>query len=174
MLTKEFVKQLIDDKNNLKKPINDRILEIVEICLKHLKFKEYNNDSNVMFNFDDFVIDSEDIFYNDLYINNLSLFTFFDENKERDNIRAVFIDKFNCDYELVNKIPIRWIWEDFEQELIEGIEKYKNKDSSRYNEVILEKKNYEAIKLKLNEQECELLGLNRKIASLEAYIKRLE
>lgn len=176
MLSKDYVQQLIDNTNKFKKIINDRILEIVEICKKHLKFADDTRYNGFCFIFDELKLnseESEDSFYNDLYIDRLCKYTFIDEDSCKDEIRAYFIDKYNCYYELKNKIPVRWLWEDFEQELIDGIEKYKNKDSSRYNQVILEKKNYEAIKLKLNEQECELLGINNKIFSLEEYIKRI-
>lgn len=43
------------------------------------------------------------------------------------NTEYILLDKNNKEIEIFDSFPVRWLWEDFEQELIEGKAKYESK-----------------------------------------------
>lgn len=174
MLTKEKVDQLLIDFYALKNQVNSRILEIADICRKHCKFAEWKpveNNNDVYFYFEEII--SKNIETDVIYVDCLRRDHYTNDDGERESIYNIFIDKYGKDFELNNQIPTRWLWEDFEQELIDGLEKYKNKGADFYKDLLLEKQMLEFIKSKLTTDEAEYLTIDKKIRHLQQAIDRV-
>jgi len=88
-------------------------------------------------------------------------------DKKFHNEEIVIIDKFGKELYWENEIPTRWLFEDFEQEVIDGKAKMeeKNRKSKEKREKVLAsrkanaKKIMENIKGKLSKEELKILGV---------------
>lgn len=73
----------------------------------------------------------------------------------------IFIDKGGDEYRFDQSIPTRWLFEDFEEELSDGIKKYQEKESQRVKKVLsvkdATKKLAESAKKKLTKEELAAL-----------------
>ncbi len=105
MITKELFEEHVQNLNIIKKSINKRIIEIIDIVKKHVDLRP-EDEINTLFNFEDLFLGENDTIYcGNIYCEKYTL----------------IIDKFGEELALNNNIPIRWFWEDFEEELVNGI-----------------------------------------------------
>src|SRR6266581_1234843 len=177
MLTKDKINSILKEVFANKRVIDERISEICEICGKYFKFDDHkpvledNTDfyNKYYFSIEELVLNNDE--NKTMYVDCFSSYRSRNENSDEELPRYFFIDKFNDCVEFDNKIPVRWLWEDFEQELSDGFEKYKNRDSHLLEEITLEKTLLESAKLKLSEDECKLLNIDDKIFNINEGIK---
>ncbi len=155
MITKELFEEHVQNLNIIKKSINKRIIEIIDIVKKHVDLRP-EDEINTLFNFEDLFLGENDAIYCDnIYCEKYTL----------------IIDKFGEELALNNNIPIRWFWEDFEEELVNGILLYQEQKILKDNE----KENKKSIlislkqRLELTEEESKVLDEQIKLLGKELF-----
>ncbi len=166
-------KYYANEINVIKSKINDRVKEIYN---KIFKLSEITKKYSVSVNY--YFLYNGDICYDcgacDRDLNELEAFTVYYigvEYNTSDVPKPINFIDFNGDnINLAIQFPQKWLWNDFEQELVDGLQKYKDKimakqvkaaatkAQSKENKIKLQ----ELIKSKLSAEELELISFKKK------------
>lgn len=162
MLTYDEFKAHLASVNLSKEIFANRILEIVEICKK--TYINYYRPSEVnYFNIEEILgyesFDQKTKESATLYVSMMNF-----------EININIIDKFGNEIDLNKFIPIRWLFEDFEEELISGNILYKNDIEINRIKYISQKQILESLKSNFSKEECDALDIDNRITTLGYWI----
>jgi len=149
-----------NERNKDKETIVGRIHYILEFL-----FKSFNAEGDLQTWYFDGADEGEmgELVFDDDYIHNIILCAPADI---QDSIKLILKD--GSEFSLDGTLPTRWLTEDFEDEVIQGIEKYKQHEANKAKvkeakkaakklQDIKDKQEFEIIKLKLSNEELRIL-----------------